>query len=216
MKRLTHTLPSGRIMWQEVPQVRPEVSGVRAITRRSFATEEVVLNAAPTTFNQRVTPSRSRWGDGNGHLAVWSRTQTMHGNRVPVHRVAVGEFAGEDAEEREHHSSARVQERQWRGAHVKGVPERVDVSRRARSTPTTPSRNVFCSRVWGQRSLPRRRSLRAQVIPQATIRERGGRERFRQVLRGAQHALQPGMVRCHSSTGGSTEVEGSSGGRQPR
>jgi hypothetical protein len=78
MKRQTHALSSERLMWQEVPQVRPEVSGVRATTRGSFATEEIVLNTAPTTFNQRVTPSRSRRGHGDGHLTVGPRTQTMN------------------------------------------------------------------------------------------------------------------------------------------
>jgi hypothetical protein len=48
IKRQTHALTSGRLMWQEVPQVRLEVSGVRATTRGSFATEEIVLNTAPT------------------------------------------------------------------------------------------------------------------------------------------------------------------------
>jgi hypothetical protein len=137
----------------------------------------------------------------------------MHGNRVPVYRVAVRELAREDTEEREHHSSARLQERQRGGAHVKGAPERVDVGWRARSTPTPPGRDVFRSRVRGQGCLPGGRSLRAQMIAKATIREGGGRKRIRQLLRGAQHAPQPGMIRCHSSTGGSTEVKGSVGVR---
>jgi hypothetical protein len=146
-KRQTHAFASWRLMRQEVPQVRPEVSGVRAGTRRSFATEEKVLNTAPTAFNQRKPPSRARQGNGDGHFTVYARTQTMHGNRVPVDRVAVREFAREDTEEREHHSRARVQEPQRGGAHVKGAPERVDVGWRARSTPTPPGRNVFLSRV---------------------------------------------------------------------
>jgi hypothetical protein len=75
-------------MRQEVSQVRPEVSEVRATTHVSFAIEEIVLNTAPTTYNQCVTPSCFRWGAGDGHLAVWPRTQVMHGNRVPVKRVA--------------------------------------------------------------------------------------------------------------------------------
>jgi hypothetical protein len=70
----------------------------------------------------------------------------MHGNSVPVHRVAVGEFARENTAERKDHSSARVQELQRRGAHVEGVPKMVDVGRRARITPTPPYRNVFRSR----------------------------------------------------------------------
>jgi hypothetical protein len=49
----------------------------------------------------------------------------MHGNRVPFHRVAVREFSREDTEEREHHSSSRVQERQRGRAHVKGALELV-------------------------------------------------------------------------------------------
>jgi hypothetical protein len=199
-------------MRQEAPQVRPEVIWVRAFTWGSFATEGIVLNTAPTAFNQRVPPSRARWGHGDGHLKVLLRTQTMHGNRVPVYRVTVREFAREDTEEREHHSSARVQERQREGAHVNGAPERVDVGWRARSTPPL-GRDVYRSRIRGQGCLPGRRSLRTQMIVQATIREGGGRKRSRQLLRGAQHAPQPGMVRCHSSMGGSTEVKGSLGVR---
>jgi hypothetical protein len=147
MKRQTHAFASVRLRRQEVPEVRPEVSGVRATTRGSFATEEIVLNTAPTALNQRVPPSRARWGHGDGHLTVWSWTQTMHGNRVPVYRVAEREFAREDTEEREHHSSARVQERQRRGAHVKGTSKRVYVSGWARPTPTPPGRDVVRSRV---------------------------------------------------------------------
>jgi hypothetical protein len=150
MKRQTHAFAGGRLRWQEVPQIRPEVSGVRATTRGSFATEEIVLNTAPTALNQRVSPSRARRGHGDGHLTAPPRTQTMHGNRVLVDRVAEREFSREDTEEREHHSSARVQERQRGGAHVKGAPERVDAGWRARSTPTPPGRNVFRSRVRGQ------------------------------------------------------------------
>jgi hypothetical protein len=39
MKREARVLASGRLMRQEVPQVRPEVGGVRATTRGSFSTE---------------------------------------------------------------------------------------------------------------------------------------------------------------------------------
>jgi hypothetical protein len=166
--------------------------------------------------NQRVTPSCSRRGHGDGHLTVGPRTQTMHGNRIPVHRVAEREFAGEDTEERDHHSSARVQERQRWGAQVKGAPQRVDVRWQARSTPTPPGRDVVRSRVRGQGSLPGKRCLRAQMIAKAAIREGGGWKRSRQLLRGAQHTLQPGMVRRHSGTGGSTDVKESLAVRRPR
>jgi hypothetical protein len=97
MQRQAYALASRRLLRQEVPQVRPEVSRVRAATWESCATEEIVLVTAPTTFS-------------DGHLTVWPRTQTMHGNRVPVYRVAEREFARENTEERKHHSSARVQE----------------------------------------------------------------------------------------------------------
>jgi hypothetical protein len=123
MKRQTHALAGGRLMRQEVPQVRPEVSAVRATTRGSIAAEEIVLNTAPTTFNQRVPPSRARRGHGDRHLTVWPRTQAMHGNRVTVYRMSVKKFVREDTEERGHHCSARVQERQRWGAHVKTVRE---------------------------------------------------------------------------------------------
>jgi hypothetical protein len=99
----------------------------------------------------------------------------MHGNRVSVDRVAEREIAREGTEEMEHHSSARVQEWQRAGAHVKAAPERVDVGWRARSTPTPPGRNVFRIRVWGQGCLPGRRSVRVQMIAQAAISEGGQR-----------------------------------------
>jgi hypothetical protein len=178
MKCKAHALASGRLMRQEVPQDRPEVRGVRATTRGSFATEEIVLNTAPTAFNQRVPPSRAMRRHGDGPLTVWPRTRTMHGNRVPVYRVAVREFAREDTEERKHRNSASVQERQRLGAHAKGASERVDVGWRARSTPTSPGRNIFHSKVRGHGCIPGRRSLRAQMIAQATIREGGGRKRI--------------------------------------
>jgi hypothetical protein len=92
MKCQMHVLSDGRLMWQEVPQVSREVSGVRATTWGSFATEEIVLNTAPMTCNQCVTPSCSRRGHGDGHLTVWPGTQTMNGNRIPVHGVAERDF----------------------------------------------------------------------------------------------------------------------------
>jgi hypothetical protein len=54
------------------------------------------------------------------------------------------------------------------------------------------------------------------MIAQAAISEGGKRKRIRQLLRGVQHAPQPGLVSCHSSTGGSTEVMGSLGARLPQ
>jgi hypothetical protein len=48
---------------------------VRATTRGSFATEEIVPNTAPTALNQRVSPSRARRRHGDEHLTVRSRTQ---------------------------------------------------------------------------------------------------------------------------------------------
>jgi hypothetical protein len=76
------TRASWRILWQEVPQVHPEVSGVRATTRGSFATEEIVLNTAPATLNQRVTPSRatvmgtSKFGRGHKLFLYHAREQS--------------------------------------------------------------------------------------------------------------------------------------------
>jgi hypothetical protein len=111
MKRHVHALASGHRRRQEVPQVSPEILVVRATMRGSFATDQVVLNTAPTTLNQRVTPSGARRRHSDGDRTVRPQTQSMHGNRVPVHGVAVSELAGEDTEEGERNSSARVQER---------------------------------------------------------------------------------------------------------
>jgi hypothetical protein len=54
-------------------------------------------------------------------------------------------------------------------------------------------------------------SLQAQGITYAATSEGGGRTRSRQVLRGSQHTLQPGMIGGQGSIGGSTEVKGSLG-----
>jgi hypothetical protein len=132
-------------------------------------TEQIVLKTAPTTFNQRVNPSRARRRHGDGTPTLLPRTQTMHGNRIPVHRVAAREHTAEYTEEREHHRSARVQERQRGEAHVKGAPERVDVCWRARATPTLPERQIVSSRAPGQGSLLGRGSLRAQMVAHATV-----------------------------------------------
>jgi hypothetical protein len=92
MKRQTHALARGRLMQQEVPLVYQEVSRVRTTTWGGFAPERIVLNSAPTTLNQRVAPSRARRVHSDRHLTVWPRTQTMHGNGVPVDKEAVREF----------------------------------------------------------------------------------------------------------------------------
>jgi hypothetical protein len=63
MKRQTHAFASGRVMRQEVPQVRSEAIGHRAPTRGSFASEERMLDTAPTTFNQRVNPQLLQAGE---------------------------------------------------------------------------------------------------------------------------------------------------------
>jgi hypothetical protein len=65
-------------------------------------------------------------------------------------RVAVRMFARKDPEEKKHDSSARVKERQRRGAHVRGMPERVDMGWRARPTPT-PRAETFSAAGYGAR-----------------------------------------------------------------
>jgi hypothetical protein len=71
----------------------------------------------------------------------------MYGDGVPVHRVAARELAREDTEEREYYSSARWQERQRRGLHVKRAPGRVDVYMGARATQTPPDRHFVHKKV---------------------------------------------------------------------
>jgi uncharacterized coiled-coil DUF342 family protein len=66
----------------------------------------------------------------------------MSGKRVPVDRVAVRELAREHIEKRKHNSTARAQWRQQREAKDKGLPEMIDLHRRARATPASLGRNV--------------------------------------------------------------------------
>jgi hypothetical protein len=142
MKCQAHTRASRCGRRQEVPQVRPEISRVGATKQRSLATEQTMLNAAPTTLRQSITPSRSRRRHGDGDLVVRPRTQTMQGNGIPVHRVAAREPSRKDTEERERHSRARVQERPWRRAHGEGAPERVDVCGGPRATPAPRAKTM--------------------------------------------------------------------------
>jgi hypothetical protein len=123
-----------------------------------------MLNTVATTFNEGVAPCHSRRRHNDGDLTVRLRTQDMYGNGVPVHRVAARELAREDTEEREYYSSARLQEQQWRGLHVKRAPGQVDEYLGARATPMPPDRHFVHRRVWVQGSLPGRRSLRTHMI----------------------------------------------------
>jgi hypothetical protein len=160
-----------------------------------------------------VTPSSSRRRHGDGDLTGRPRTQTIQGNGIPVHRLVVWEPARKGTEEREHHSRARVQEHPRRRAHGEVAPERVDVCGGPRATPSPPGRDIFRSRMRGKSSLPGGGSLQAQRITYATTSEDGGWNRSRQMLRGAQHTPQPGVVRGQGSMGGSMEVKGSVGSR---
>jgi hypothetical protein len=128
--RSPHEVPGAHVselVRQEVPQVCPEISRIRATKRRSLETEQIALNAAPTTLRQSINLSSFRRRHGDGDLAFRPRTQTMEGNGIPVRSVAIREPAREGTEERESHSRARVQEWPRRGAHGEGAPERVAV-----------------------------------------------------------------------------------------
>jgi hypothetical protein len=87
-----------------------------------------------------------------------------------------------------------VQKRQRWGAHVKGAPDRVDVGWRARATPTPPCRDVFCSRSWGQDSLPGRVCLPAQMMAQAATSESGEWKKSRQFLSPACATTRDGQI----------------------
>jgi hypothetical protein len=74
-----------------------------------------------------------------------------------------------------------------------------------------PRAEMFSAAGTGPGQPPRQRKS-ARANDRAGYDWRGGRRKgIRQVLRGVQHASQPGMVRCRGSTGGSMEGKGSVG-----
>jgi hypothetical protein len=79
MKHQTHALASGWLMRQEIPQVRPKVSGDRATKRGSFAADEIALNTAPTTFNGIP--------NANGHTTVLPSALPKLVHRISGHCI---------------------------------------------------------------------------------------------------------------------------------
>jgi hypothetical protein len=57
MEFQVHTRASRCCRRQKTPQVCPEIRRIRVTQRRSLATEAIVLNAAPKTLSQSVTPA---------------------------------------------------------------------------------------------------------------------------------------------------------------
>jgi hypothetical protein len=70
IKGQAHSRASQCSRRQEVSQVCPELSRVGATKQRSLATEQVVLNAAPTMLRYNIIRSSSRRRHGDGDRAV--------------------------------------------------------------------------------------------------------------------------------------------------
>jgi hypothetical protein len=186
------------------PTGPPRHQWVWATSQSSFATEQVVLNTAQTTFNQRVTPSRARQAHGDGDLTVWPWTQTIRGNRVPVHRGAVRELA--ERTQRKGNTTATPKCRSRSGEEHFSRERREGLMCAVGQEPhRRPWAEMLSAAGYGARAASQAEAVRERKWScRPPISE--GQRRSKQVRIGAQHELQPGMLR---GDGGSTQVKGS-------
>jgi hypothetical protein len=112
MQRLAHPRSHDSVIIQEIQEIEPQISRIRAIRRGSFAAEKEMLDAAPAAFHKGVPPSSMRRCPSNADLAVRTRTEPMQRQGVPRHRVTERKVAREDTKEGIHKRSRKLQERQ--------------------------------------------------------------------------------------------------------
>jgi hypothetical protein len=96
MQRLAHPRRRDSVTRQEIQEIKPQISRIRAVRRGSRAAEEEMLAAALAAFHQGVPPSSIWWCSGDANLAVRTRTEHMQRQGVPKHRVTERKVAGED------------------------------------------------------------------------------------------------------------------------
>jgi hypothetical protein len=121
MQCLAYPRTRDSVTRQEIQEVKPQISRIRAIRRGSLAAEKEMLDAAPAAFHKSVSPSSIRWRPSDADLAIRTRTEPMQRQGVPRHRVTERKVAGEDTKEGVHKWSRKVQERHQGGAHGKGA-----------------------------------------------------------------------------------------------
>jgi hypothetical protein len=77
MQRLAHLRGCHSVTRQEIQEIKPQISSIRARRRGSLAAEEEMLDAAPSAFHKGVPPSSiGRW-PGDESMAVKTRTELM-------------------------------------------------------------------------------------------------------------------------------------------
>jgi hypothetical protein len=99
MQRLAHLRGRDSGRRQEIQEIKPQISSIRARRRGSLAVEEEMLDAAPAAFHKGTPPSSIRWRPGDANLTVKTRTQPMQREGVPRHRVTVKKVPREDTKE---------------------------------------------------------------------------------------------------------------------
>jgi hypothetical protein len=159
MQPLAHPRGHNSVTRQDIQDIKPQISKIRTIRRRSLATEEEMLEAAPAEFYPGAPPSSSWWRPGDANLAIRSRTELMQWQGVSRHRVTARKVAREETQEGVHERSRKLQQWHTGGAHGKRATERVEMHGRARPTPTAASRDVVRSGVGSEAALPGDRRL---------------------------------------------------------
>jgi hypothetical protein len=207
MQCLAHPLDRDSVTRQEIQEIKPHISRIRAIRWGSLATEREMRDAAPAAFHTGVPPSSMRRFPSDANLAIRTRTEPEQRQGVPRHRVTKRKVAREDTKEGVHNRSRKLQERHQVGAHGKGATKRVKMLGRARATPLAAGRDVIGSGLGSDGALPGERRLRAHMPAEVAIQRRGGRERLWQTQRGAADSLGPRMVGRHRSMSNGSKMQ---------
>jgi hypothetical protein len=69
MQRLAHLSGRDSVTRQEIQEIKPQISEIRARRRGSLAAEEDMLDAAPAACHKGVPPSNIGWWPGDANLA---------------------------------------------------------------------------------------------------------------------------------------------------
>jgi hypothetical protein len=125
MQCLAHPRSRDSVTRQEIQEIKPQISRIRAVRRGSLAAEEEMLDAAPAAFHKGVPPRSMQRRPSDADLAIGTRTEPMQRQGVPKHRVTERKVAREDTKEGVHKRSRKLQERHQVCAHGKGAAKRV-------------------------------------------------------------------------------------------
>jgi hypothetical protein len=87
MQCLAHPRGRDSVTRQDIQEIKPQSSRIRAIRRGSLAAQKEMLDAVPAAFHKGVPPSSIQRWPSDANLAIRTRTEPMQWQGVPRHRV---------------------------------------------------------------------------------------------------------------------------------